>query len=513
METVDMNPWLKRLHLLSSRLIMPVMAVLFICTNTVFNLWIDEHIETVQNILALVTLLITACWLLSAPRRRLLPWLRGNILVIVYFIIRLISLWQCGFDYSVIRTICFEMFFLIGICGFTVNITHRRTDAQICADGYRGTEDSAPSGAGSGKQGAEYDSSAMPGYAFYVKFFVWFEVIMSALCVIIFFAAPHMGQSVQQLLADYTYYEKFKAAALFSNINTAGIMAGFSIVLAFILYRKAAQNKNSAQNSNSAGGSGPAAGAVFGKKAIIAFGLYNVFALIYFGSRAADVGILAVIAFFAVKKIFPKINVKRLAAAALCLMVLTLVPIYVFIGYHEKDADLSYTMLEYRIDKVSSTRYVIWKECFVTQQDDLLFGKGNLKLEQQARKDLMSGYESGTVDYRYFTTVELGPHNGYIGMVSGAGWLGLLLFIAIMLQRIRRSKNLEKGSWYLMLVFFFAINCFESLFILNRFFACFYVFLILESDWEQADDSGLAAVREQAGEHILRAGENSGTEK
>ena len=28
-----------------------------------------------------------------------------------------ISLWQCGFDYSVIRTIFFEMFFLIGIIG------------------------------------------------------------------------------------------------------------------------------------------------------------------------------------------------------------------------------------------------------------------------------------------------------------------------------------------------------------------------------------------------------------
>ena len=96
----------------------------------------------------------------------------------------------------------------------------------------------------------------------------------------------------------------------------------------------------------------------------------------------------------------------------------------------------------------------------------------------------MKEYQPGSVDYRYFATVELGPHNGYISMISGAGWLGLLLFIAILIQRILRSKNLEKGNWYLMLIFIFAINCFESLFILNRFFAGFYMFLILEADWK-----------------------------
>ena len=144
-------------------------------------------------------------------------------------------------------------------------------------------------------------------------------------------------------------------------------------------------------------------------------------------------------------------------------------------------------MFEYNLDQLSSSRYTIWKECFITQQDDLLFGKGNLKLEQQARKDFLKDFEKNNENYIFFNAVEFGPHNGYISMISGAGWLGLLLFIAILIQRIRRSKNLEKGNWYLMLVFIFAINCFESLFILNRFFACFYMFLILEADWEKED--------------------------
>ena len=429
METVYTSSWLNRLHSLSSRILMPLMAVLFICTNTVINLWIDERIETIQNIIAIMVLMIVASYLLSAPRERLCPWIKSNILVIAYFIVRLISLWQCGFDYSVIRTICFEMFFLIGICGFTVD--------------------------------------SRSGNRFYVKFFVWFEVIATALCVVIFLLMPHLGSGIQDAIIKFSYYDKANTAAIFSNVNTAGIMAGFSIVLAVVLYRKD----------------------ILSKKTVIVFGIYNVCALVYFGSRAADVGVAAVVLFFIIKKLAPKINIKKFTIVALCIMVLTLVPIYGLIGHYESKASLSYEPLEDKLNLVSSTRYAICKECFITQQDDLLFGKGSLKLEQQARKDLMKEYQPGSVDYRYFTTVELGPHNGYISMISGAGWLGLLLFIAILIQRIRRSKNLEKGNWYLMLIFIFAINCFESLFILNRFFACFYMFLILEADWEKEDDA------------------------
>lgn len=429
METVYTSSWLNRLHSLSSRIVMPLMAVLFICTNTVINLWIDERIETIQNIIAIMVLMIVASYLLSAPRERLCPWIKSNILVIAYFIVRLISLWQCGFDYSVIRTICFEMFFLIGICGFTVD--------------------------------------SRSGNRFYVKFFVWFEVIATALCALIFLLMPHLGSGIQDAIIKFSYYDKANTAAIFSNVNTAGIMAGFSIVLAVVLYRKD----------------------ILSKKTVIIFGIYNVCALVYFGSRAADVGVAAVVLFFTIKKSVPKINVKKLTIVALCIMVLTLVPIYGLIGYYENKGSLSYEQLERRIDSISSCRYIIWKECYICQQENLLFGKGNLKYEQEARRLYINNFPYNDNNYRYFSAAELGPHNGYISMISGTGWLGLLLFIAILIQRIRRSKNLEKGNWYLMLIFIFAINCFESLFILNRFFACFYMFLILEADWEKEDDA------------------------
>lgn len=435
METISKNRWINSVNIFSSKILMPIMAILFICTNTVLNLWIGERIETIQNILAIVVLFIAAVNLFSSPKSNLMPWLKGNVLVVVYFIIRLISLWQSGFDYSVIRTIFFEMFFLIGICGFTISAVGRRN--------------------------------------FYIKSFIWFELIISLLCFLVFFVTPHLGSNLQEMVVINTYYGKFPTASLFSNVNTAGIMAGFSIVLSIAIYKKN----------------------ILPGKFVIAFGLYNAVALVFFGARSADIGIIVVLLFVGIKYISKSGNLKRFTIIALCLMILTLIPIYGMIGYYESKATLSYEPLEDKINTLSSTRYAIWKESFIIQQDDLLFGEGNLKLEQDARKELMAGFEQGTVDYRYFTTTELGPHNGYIGMISGTGWLGFLVFIAILIQRIRRSKSLESGNWYLLLIFFFAINCFESLFILNRFFICFYMFLILESDWEKGDETYLDNIK------------------
>lgn len=434
MEMISKNQWINNLNIFSGKILMPIMAILFICTNTVLNLWIGERIETIQNLLAIVVLFIVAVNLLSSFRSNLIPWIKSNVLVVVYFIIRLISLWQSGFDYSVIRTIFFEMFFLIGICKFTISAVDRRD--------------------------------------FYIKFFIWFELIISLLCFLMFFVVPHLGPDFQETVVANTYYGKFPTASLFSNVNTAGIMAGFSIVLSIAIYKKN----------------------LLPGKFVIAFGLYNVVALVSFGARSADIGVIVVLLFVGIKYISKSGDLKRFTIIVLCLMALTLIPIYGMIGYYESKATLSYESLEERINTLSSTRYSIWKESFIIQQDDLLFGKGNLKLEQEARKELMAGVEQGTVDYRYFTTTELGPHNGYIGMISGTGWLGFLVFIAILIQRIRRSKSLESGNWYLLLIFFFAVNCFESLFILNRFFICFYMFLILESDWEKGDEYARMAI-------------------
>src|SRR5699024_496729 len=98
--------------------------------------------------------------------------------------------------------------------------------------------------------------------------------------------------------------------------------------------------------------------------------------------------------------------------------VLTLIPIYGMIGYYESEQALSYERVEDKLSSLSSSRYIIWKESFLIQQDSLLFGKGNLKLEKEARKELVDKVKP-MESTRFYAATELGPHNGYIGMISG----------------------------------------------------------------------------------------------
>lgn len=86
METAAAKPWIGKLNILNSKILMPAMALSFILFNTVINLWIGERIETLQNLLAICVLAIWACNILSEPKRLLKPWIKSNVIVIIYFI-------------------------------------------------------------------------------------------------------------------------------------------------------------------------------------------------------------------------------------------------------------------------------------------------------------------------------------------------------------------------------------------------------------------------------------------
>lgn len=427
MNKVTEKTWYEKLNLINTKYLMPFMALMFLCTNTVINMYCGEHIETLQNIVAIMILGIVCIDLLFNKTYSLNSIVNDNKLIIIYFIIRAISLWQSGFDYSVLRTIFFELFFLVGI-----------------------------------KHVVAHDKKSKK---FYLYSFLIIELVMTGMSLLIYYMMPYLETTLQQAIVEHTYYLKFSQAAMFSNVNTAGIMAGCAIVATVVLYR---QHR-------------------YSNKLLMLYGVYNFFTLIVFGCRSAELAIILVVVIFGFKKIFKLISNRNVTLAVLVIMILSLVPIYGIILYNESDGEFTYTEFEDKINTVSTTRYCIWKECAITQIDKPLFGYGNLKLEQEARVDLMKQYETAGLEYRYFTAIEFGPHNGYIGMISGTGFLGFIAFMAILIQRIRRSKKLNDSDWYLLLVFIFVINCFESLFILNRFFTCFYMFLILDSEWESDD--------------------------
>lgn len=424
MENYETKPWISKLNVLSINYIMPAISILFILFNTVVNLWVDGKLETVLNVLAIFVLVIFACNLLSSSKSDIMKWCRENILIILYFMVRIVSLWQSGFDYSVLRTIFFEAFFLVGICTVTVD-----------------------------KRGNNY---------FYIRVFIFIELVLSMGSLIIYSAIPYMNSSMMGLLESLTLYGEgnIQKAILFGNTNTAGIMAGFSIVLSVVCWDKG----------------------IVKNWILVGYGVFNIIALALFGCRSSDIGVLAVVCIMLLLKIAPRIKRELIVIIALLVVSASVIPLYIFM---ESQGNLDYkefTPIEHSINDMSTGRYVIWKGCYLTQKDDMLFGKGSLKMEQLDRKELINNMDP---DYywRQAMSAELGPHNGYIGMISGTGILGLLLFIGILIQRIKRSPSIKSGNWYLLLIFIFVINAFESLFVLNKYFTCFYMMMLFIVDF------------------------------
>lgn len=436
MELATNRPWLEKLNKISWNVLMPVMAVTFILFNTVINQWMGERIETLQNLLVIPIMLIFACNIFASPKKNIPVWLRANILVVIYFAVRMITLVKMDFEYSTIRTIFFEVFFIIGISAFTVGPDNKRN--------------------------------------LYIKLYVWLEIVLTALSLGIYYLLPYLGQSVYDFAMDMTFLEKSGNAMLFSNPNTAGLMAGFSIVIAIACF-----NRN-----------------IFSNKYLIVFGIYNIAALILFGCRSSEIAIFVVLAILAANHLFRFLDSRKLAVIALIAMIMTLIPIYALITTQEADKNFGFTEIEYKVDNITTSRYVIWEECAAVQADNILWGTGSLKLEKEAREQMIAD-----MDYDYYTNLdsyyfwkmrqalERGPHNGYIGMISCTGILGMILFFAIILQRMWKSSSLKKGNWYLLLTFMFVINGFESLFVLNRFFTCFYMFLLFAIDFNYDEDS------------------------
>ena len=412
----------EKINFINANLLMPLMALTFIFFNTVVNLWLGERMETVQNLLAVAILALLALWLLTDLREGLLPWLRVNYLVLAYFAVRAVSAWQSGFDYTVVRSIFFEAFYLIGICRITLGDTRE----------------------------------------FYIKGFIILELILNAGSLILYYYNDLTAGSIQELLTQHTYYADSGCGLLFNNINNAGILAGFAIVLAIVLYGKEKYNKI----------------------LVVLFGLFNVMALILFGCRSADLGVVFVVAALLFAKLLPKIKKNVIVLICLICMMLTLIPVYGFVYYNINNfGETSYTEAEAKINELSTGRYLIWKECIITQADDRLFGAGSINAELRERGEWAAGINQEE-SWRYVSAAAIRPHNGYLAQISISGLTGFALFAAKLVQRLKRADHLQNGRWYLLVIFSFVLNCVENLLILSRSFTCFYMLTLLSADME-----------------------------
>ena len=417
---------LPKLNSLTSKILMPIMFILLFLYSTVVNKLMDGAMETAQNLIGFIILCIIFSNFLNGG----IKWVKNyvGIPATVYIIIRLIGCYLEGNHYVTIRSIFFEVFCIVGICAIT---------------------------AGNTKNVKKY-----------ALIFLALETIFSAISFFIFLLAPHF-ESLREWAFTYTLYESHPTASFFVNRNTAGIMIGVAILILI-----ACIGNTKSKNSR-----------IFACL-LLTFHILN---FLLQNCRSAEVALFAVAIAFVLKK-YKSFDRKKIVISILVLCLCAVGIIYAFIGYNLSTHPEYLTPFETKLNYYSAERYSIWQECFIEQKEHPFFGAGSLAKEQWAREVILNVYDNNYADViKYFTNY--GPHSGYISMISVSGWLGFAAFIWILLYKIKKSKLLKEGNWYLLVIFTLVVNLFESLFILNRFFLCFFMFMILEAEPEPDEES------------------------
>lgn len=365
--------------------------------------------------------------------------------LLAYFIVRCICFAVNGFQYGIAREIFFEFVFLVAICPWTVG---PRVRFDIIAWVFCGIN-------------------------------LVMNLANTYCCHVlkVFFAEggsePVNGGILGFLthLKSYLPYgAEYNLTPVYSNPNSQGIMAGMAILLSFLLVRKG--------------------------KTIILFMLYWIYtfyALYAGGSRGAMVGFIFAVFSIGILKAFRRISPKILITICLLICSIAAISIYGFISYSLKNGLESFTKTEAQINNLSSSRYMIWKDCYRSHQDTRIMGVGDAKIEkkirnEQLRKDFVEHY--GTEEG--FSPTTFSVHNGYLATIFIAGWSGFILFLVILLDKIWISKGICKQNvqgiiMAGIIVFTLMVSNFEALLITSRYYTVLLMFILLAWDRKQGD--------------------------
>lgn len=418
---------------LTKYMILLAYIVLETLYQTIFGMYFDAVMDKLQCICAaaLVCLLIFE-WI-RLDRQSKANWLKKHTIVFVYFIIRGITLVSVGFAYTMIRSLLFEVVYLLV---FTELILR---------------------------------SSFCRKVAF--KFFIWSNLILNIFnaflyiyCERILAAGTDATDIIYEFANNHTYmgeFELYNYCSMYSNPNQMGIMTSLAMIIVL--------NYLTREMS------------IYKKVATAFYYVFGIYCLWISNCSSALVGIAAAIGAFAITKMIKMFTKKKTVVLVLLCAVLATCVIYGIVATH--DDTEAYSEFENQLDSLSTRRYTIWKDSYYSHKDELLLGCGNMTLEKRDRyqynldKGINPGFDiSGSlVDY-------VGPHNGYVGMVSCTGILGFLAYLLVLLKKVKDSKSLNMGCWYLAIVFILTINLFECLTVVSKNVFCMCMFLIISME-------------------------------
>lgn len=276
---------------------------------------------------------------------------------------------------------------------------------------------------------------------------------------------------VEKALEKYLVKGMLAETNMFQSKNYAGMIAGATIVICF------AEILNKKFNRTT----------VLILSPVIVLNLVMLYVHSHCRSGQLGVIVMAIVtaAIIGIEKID---STRKVVGISLIFCFLTLIPLYGLVYWHDNDQYLDNTPIEQKIDDASSFRYAIWKTTILSQEGHLWFGYGNNTNAAKKKNAYIESCDPEKVSVSYIMAAEhKRQHNGYLAQLSETGIIGSVLFLLLLLARIRKFKGrFRDGQWdKLLLVYIFWLNLFEAKLILANFFTGFLLMIMLLPSGEE----------------------------
>jgi hypothetical protein len=225
--------------------------------------------------------------------------------------------------------------------------------------------------------------------------------------------------------------------------------------------------------------------------------LYSIFSLVVvFKSecRSAQLALIVILISYSIVRLIKPITGKRLTLLALLASLFATCAVYGLMYSHQDTGvafewENSYGNIEYKLNRASSARYNIWKTAMLAHMDKKAFGTGSLKNEMASRNEYIKGFWEQRYHGSYhFRPTILGPHSGYFAMIYTTGFTGFFIYISLLFYMIRRADLMQRGNWYLAIIFTLVVSHLESVFIVSRFFLCLVMMMVLSAHDDEANE-------------------------
>lgn len=409
-----------------------IYAALEILATTVVGKYFIEWMERGQILLSiiLITLVVASFFQLRGEEKR--TYIKRQSLIILYFLIRLITFITTGMEYTMARSVIFEGLYLIVLTGLVI------------------------------------DSEFVKKYVFSFLIFTNLGLNIINTIVNLYCEPMRLGKISEDKFYIFTYYHtylgdfpNYSYSSMYSNPNHIGMLTGLAVLIALSLY-------DSKMNK-------------IIKLLYPVYILFSLYCIWYSNCSSSQVGTIAVVLAWIIVKFVKPVTPKKIVYLCLACCIAVTCTMQVYISKQLPPGE-PYTEIEMQLEDKTTTRYSVWKDAYFSHKEEILLGCGNVSLEKLDR----SKYESEIGIYNGGLSILdmkglRGTHSGYLGMFYCTGLLGSLVFLLILIQKIRKSQFLEKDLlYYLTMVFLLVVNLVENQTIIRNNPYILLVLLILE---------------------------------